>query len=201
MGEAVSRAGSAGRWRRDPVWTHRVLVDSLLELVSESGGVPTRRQIAERAGVSERTVFVHFADREALYETAALRQAERWQALAEPVPSDWPPVRRVEALLRQRERMYTLMTPIRRIGLGLEPRSSALHRVMLDGDRWLRTDLARVFAPELDRVAEPDAPGGLLDSLDAAACWQTWEHLRERRGLGPDEAQRAVSRMLLALLR
>ncbi len=201
MAEAVSGAGGAGRRRRDPEWTHWVLVDSLLQLVGEDGEVPTRRQIAERAGVSERTVFVHFADRESLYETAALRQAERWQSLAEPVPSEWPTGRRVDALLRQRERMYALMAPIRRIGLGLEPRSPALHRVMLDGDRWLRADLAGVLAPELSRVAGADTPGGLLDSLDAATSWEAWEHLRERRGLGPDEARRAVTRTLLALLR
>ncbi|MEU7110764.1 TetR family transcriptional regulator [Streptomyces sp. NPDC046182] len=65
------------------------LLDALLGLISEGGREPTRKAIAERAGVSERTVFVHVADREALYVAAARRQAERWRAHAEPVPPGW----------------------------------------------------------------------------------------------------------------
>ncbi|MFJ2581135.1 TetR/AcrR family transcriptional regulator [Kitasatospora aureofaciens] len=201
MSEARARAGErGGRRRRDPEATYAALVDALLELVAESGREPSGKAIAERAGVSERTVFVHFADREALYVAAAVRQAQRWQGLAEPVPADWPTERRVAALLAQRERMYAVMTPIRVIGLGLESQSPGLRTVMREGDAWLRADVARVLAPELDRTADADAPGGLLDALDAAVSWAAWNHLTERRGLSPAHARTALGRMLSALL-
>ncbi|GAA1956582.1 TetR/AcrR family transcriptional regulator [Kitasatospora viridis] len=188
------------KWRRDPEWTRAALVEALLELVGEGAPEPTRKQIADRAGVSERTAFVHFTDREAMYEAAARRQAERWQALAEPVKPAWATRRKVAALLAQRARMYELMSPIRRVGLALEPDSPALRQVMAEGDRWFRDDLALIFAPELAESPGAAEPGGLLDALDAACSWATWEHLRARRGLTPDDAVRALGRTLLALL-
>ncbi|MFF5973291.1 TetR/AcrR family transcriptional regulator [Streptomyces sp. NPDC012769] len=195
-----SSAGRERRWRRDPERTHAVLVDALLELMAEEQAEPTRKAVAERAGVSERTVFVHFADREALHVAAAERQAERWRALAEPVPPEWATTRKVRALVAQRSRMYEVMTPIRKVGLGLEPTSPGLRRVMARGDAWFREDLAEIFAPELRRVPRARRPGGLLDALEAASSWAAWDHLRSRRGLDADDACSAVRRTLRALL-
>ncbi|MDI3421545.1 TetR/AcrR family transcriptional regulator [Streptomyces luteolus] len=188
------------RWRRDPEWTRATLVDTLLELTAEEGREPTRKAIAERAGVSERTVFVHFADREALYVSAAERQAERWQSLSAPVPPEWPTDRKVRALLDQRGRMYELMTPIRKVGLGLEPDSPGLRRVMADGDAWLRADLAATFAPELRHAPGARRAGGLLDALESASSWAAWDHLRTRRGLDTAPTRAALRRTLGALL-
>ncbi|MBC9715022.1 TetR/AcrR family transcriptional regulator [Streptomyces sp. TRM66268-LWL] len=201
--EADSKGGSspAGRRRwRDPERTRAVLVEALLDLVAEGEREPTRKAIAERAGVSERTVFVHFADREALYVTAAEQQAERWRALAAHVPSEWPVQRKVRALLDQRGAMYEVMSPIRKVGLQLEPESPGLRRVMAEGDDWFRTDLARVFAPELAQTSAARRPGGLLDALEVASSWAAWDHLRTRRGLAPAAARSALTRTLRALL-
>jgi AcrR family transcriptional regulator len=187
------------RRRRDPQWTYAVLVDALLELLAEGHGVPTGRAIAERAGVSQRTVFVHFADREALYVAAARRQAERWRALAEPpVAPELPSGPKVAALLAQRARMYELMTPIRVYGLALELDSPGLREVMRVGDDWFHADLARAFAPELAAAAERG--GELLAALDAAASWAAWHHLRARRDLTVDQAAAVLGRTLAALL-
>ncbi|MEU7037371.1 TetR/AcrR family transcriptional regulator [Streptomyces sp. NPDC046237] len=199
-GPGQPETGARGRRRRDPEWTYAALLDALLGLISEGGREPTRKAIAERAGVSERTVFVHFADREALYVAAARRQAERWRAHAEPVPPGWETARKVDALLAQRGRMYEVMSPIRKVGLGLEPDSPGLREVMADGDSWFRTDLADVFAPELDRVPDAEEAGGLLDALEAGSSWAVWDHLRSRRGLDEAAARAAIGRTLRALL-
>ncbi|MFI0923831.1 TetR/AcrR family transcriptional regulator [Streptomyces sp. NPDC021012] len=199
-GPGRTDGGARGRRRRDPEWTYSALLDALLQLISESGREPTRKAIAERAGVSERTVFVHFADREALYVAAARRQAERWRVHAEPVPPAWGTARKVGALVAQRGRMYEVMTPIRRIGLGLEPDSPGLRGVMAEGDAWFRADLAAVFAPELGRMPDAEEPGGPLDTLEASSSWAVWDHLRSRRGLDEPAARAAVERTLRALL-
>src|SRR5215208_6794482 len=53
--------------------TREAVVEALLELLDGGDVRPT----AARAGVSERSVFQHFRDREALFEAAARRQYER----------------------------------------------------------------------------------------------------------------------------
>src|SRR5262245_1237840 len=198
--DRMADAAGPRRVRRDPQRTNAVLVDAVLDLIAEGEREPTRKAIAERAGVSERTAFLHFADREALYTAAAERQTERWRALAEPVPPEWATARKVRTLLAQRGRMYEVMTPIRRVGLGLEPDSPGLRRIMAQGGTWFRAVLARVFGPELGQAPGARRPGGLLDSMEAASSWAAWDHLRARRGLDEAAARSAMGRLLRALL-
>ena len=57
--------------------TRQALLDALFSLLEDGELRPTAERIAERAGVSERSVFQHFPDREALYEAVGRRQFER----------------------------------------------------------------------------------------------------------------------------
>lgn len=180
--------------------TRAAIVEAVLECATESGRVPTAREVATRAGVAERTLFFHFSDLEQLREAAAYRQRERWLALAEPVDVSWPLDRRVDALLGQRTRMYELMSPVRRVGLLEEGGSPALASVMAEGDRWFRDNVAAAFAPEAGEVPGAREPGGLLDAVDAVVSWAAWDHLRQRRALSAPEATAAIRRTLLALL-
>ena len=65
--------------------TREALVGALLALLNEGRVRPTASEIAERAGVSERSVFQHFRDREALFEAVAREQYERVVPTIRPV--------------------------------------------------------------------------------------------------------------------
>ncbi len=55
--------------KRDKTATREVLLESALQLISEKGYLgATTREIAERAGVSEITLFRHFGSKERLFE-------------------------------------------------------------------------------------------------------------------------------------
>src|SRR5512133_1697488 len=71
------------------------VVEALLELLDAGDVRPTAERIAARAGVSERTVFQHFRDREALFEAAARRQYERVVPTLRPVSRELPLERRI----------------------------------------------------------------------------------------------------------
>ena len=58
--------------------TNDAVVDAWLSLIEEGDLRPGARRIAERAGVSLRSVFHHFEDLETLYATAAERQLRRF---------------------------------------------------------------------------------------------------------------------------
>src|ERR1044072_5768679 len=53
--------------------TRDAVVEALLSLLDEGNLRPTARQVAERAGVSLRSVYVHFDDLEDLFTAAAHR--------------------------------------------------------------------------------------------------------------------------------
>ena len=50
------------------------IVEALLALLEEGGAKPSAKEIAERAGVSLRSVFQHFDDMEALYAECVRQQ-------------------------------------------------------------------------------------------------------------------------------
>src|SRR5215210_6885295 len=66
--------------------TRAALAEALLSLLEEGDLRPTAASIAARAGVSERTLFQHFPEREALFHAAALAQAERIAPLLRELP-------------------------------------------------------------------------------------------------------------------
>ena len=76
--------------------TRQALVDSLLGLLDEGQMTPTAAAIAARAGVSERSVFQHFPDREALLEAVAREQYDRVVPTLRPIDSSLPLSERIE---------------------------------------------------------------------------------------------------------
>jgi len=82
--------------------TRQALVDALLALLYEGQLQPTAERIAARAGVSERSVFQHFADREALYQAVAVQQYERIVPTLDPIDVSLPLPERIEAFAAQR---------------------------------------------------------------------------------------------------
>jgi AcrR family transcriptional regulator len=175
--------------------TRTAVVDALLELIDEGDLRPPAPRIAERAGVSLRSVFQHFRDLEGLFAFATDRQLERIGALVRPLPTTGPLDDRLEAFVAQRVTIYEAVTPVRRAALAQEPFSP---HAVIARDRILavaRAELERTFASEI-AAAEPD----LLEALDAAASWQVWEALRNHQDLDVDEARKVLRRLLHALL-
>ena len=83
-------------------------------MVEEGDLRPTAPRVAERAGVSVRSVFQHFDDLPSLYSALSHRVAERMEALVVPVDPTLPVEARVTAFVAQRAAMVEAMTPFRR---------------------------------------------------------------------------------------
>jgi AcrR family transcriptional regulator len=174
------------------------VVDALLDLLEEGDLRPTAPRIAERAGISLRSVFHHFADLEALFAAAAERQTTRWRGLVRPIGPDGPLATRLAAFVRQRARVLEAVSPVRRAALRMEPFSPEI-RARLQQVRELgRRDVERVFAHEL-AARRPAARRELLAALQATSSWPTWESLRAHQGLTAARARRVLTRILAAL--
>lgn len=179
--------------------TRDAVVDALLSLLDEGDLRPTVRRVAERAGVSIRSVYVRFEDLDALYVEAAQRQWERLSSLVEPLSMDAPLPERISSFVAQRCRILETAAPVRRAAELQEPFNMALG-VSLTWARGVgREQVARVFEPEL-ASRRGAARTRLLDALDVATGSTTWEVLRRHRELSPVAARRVVIDMVTALL-
>lgn len=179
--------------------TRKALVDALLALLEEGQLQPTAERIAARAGVSERSLFQHFADREALYQAVALHQYERIAPTLVPIELTLPLDERIDAFVEQRARMLEAITPVRRAALLLEPRSEVVSGWLQSTRRQKAREVERVFRAELAESEQP-ARGMVLAALVAASAWTFWESLRAHQRLSVDRSRGAMHAALTALL-
>ena len=190
---AKSRDGRTVRGER----TRQALVEALLSLLDEGELRPTAERIAARAGVSERSVFQHFPDREQLFEAVARQQYERVRPTLRPVDPALPLAERIDAFVAQRARLYELIKGVRRAALLLEPDSDAVARWLATARTAKADEVLRVFGSEIQQAPE-DERAALGAALVTAAAWPAWESYRFHQGLG---AARARAAMRLALAR
>jgi AcrR family transcriptional regulator len=182
--------------------TRERLIDALLALLEEGDLRPTTERIAARAGVSERSVFQHFSDREDMFAAVGQRQFELVIApiVSEPLPTEGTLDERLDAFTARRARLLEAISPVRRSAVTTEPFSPAVHDGLTRFRDAKREAVAKVFAPELAR-APADARAEIEAAIGSAASWSAWEGLRVHQGLSVERARAVLRRTLEALLR
>jgi AcrR family transcriptional regulator len=180
--------------------TREAIVDASIALVDEGDLRPTAPRIAERAGVSVRSVFQHFDDLEGLYAAVADRLIERLGHLNVTVDPAQPLAHRLPDVVRQRSVLLEAITPIRRAAAVHAPFSNEIRQRLQSGHDLLRHDIERLFAAELE-AREPQERALLLDSLDTVLSWPSWDNLRALNGRTVEEAIVVIESMVDALLR
>jgi AcrR family transcriptional regulator len=182
------------------VRTREAIVDASIALVDEGDLRPTAPKIAERANVSVRSVFQHFDDLEGLYAAVADRLVERLGHLGITVDPADPLSTRLPEVVRQRSVLLEAITPIRRAAVVHAPFSQEVRDRVQIGHEMLRSGIEKLFAQELDACSAKER-AALLDALDTAFCWPTWDYLRGLNARTVDEASAVVLQMVSALLR
>ena len=178
--------------------TREAIVDATIGLLEEGDLRPTAPRVAERAAVSVRSVFQHFDDLESLHASVAERLVERVALLVMPVAPELPLPTRLDRFVHQRALLLEAVTPIRRAADVHGPFSGEITARLRAGQAFLREEVARTFRPELD--ASVGDLNDLLDCLDAAMSWGTWEALRAGLGRTQGGAERVMRRLAAAVL-
>lgn len=180
--------------------TRTALAAAYLELLTEGDLRPTAERIAERAGVSARSVFKHFPDREALFAAASEIQEQRVrELLGDPPDPHAPLAERLECFVDQRARFHEFVTPVRRSALLIEPFSEVVAAKLKFAREAGAGQVDHAFAPELGRL-RGQAREDLRAALWATAAWPTWESLRCHQGVPAERARSILRAMLAALL-
>jgi TetR/AcrR family transcriptional regulator, regulator of autoinduction and epiphytic fitness len=180
--------------------TRQALVDALLGLLDAGELSPTAAAIAQRAGVSERSLFQHFPDREALFEAVARQQYERVMPTLRPVDASLPLDERIDRFTRQRARLYELISGVRRAALLIEHESPAVAGWLTTARRAKAAEAERVFRRELEAIP-PGEREPLRAALVAVCAWSAWDGWRTHQRLGVGRARAAMGAAIDALLR
>jgi TetR/AcrR family transcriptional regulator, regulator of autoinduction and epiphytic fitness len=193
----VTEAAGDGRVARGER-TRRALAEAMIALIEEGEPRPTARQVAERAGVSLRLVFHHFADLEAVLRAAVeIQERRHWRRLG-PVDPAQALSTRLASVVRQRAEVFEAVAPVRRSAQFVEHQSPIVATQLGRVRRALRRQLADGFAPELARFDATTART-VLDALDVALGWESWDQLR-RLGRTVAACRRTMETMAGAVL-
>lgn len=196
MGRAEAPGRVDGRTARAER-TRAAIVEAHLALISEGDLRPTGERIAERAGISLRTLWTNFKDMETLFEASGEEVLRQQDAAWRPIPPELPLAKRVDAFCRQRAKLLQLIAPSARAAQMREPLSAQLHRNRLKHIDRVRDEVEALFAAELERAGAGREQ--LLNAVVAVSTWGTWSMLRDGLGLGVDQARAVMSRTVGAL--
>ncbi|MGX6648705.1 TetR/AcrR family transcriptional regulator [Maricaulaceae bacterium MS644] len=163
------------------------IVTAFLALVREGALDPGARAVAEKAGVSPRTVFRCFEDLEALYrELTSIVHAEFLpRAKLDLNTSDR--AERLDRLLKNRAAMFSDMEPFRLATERLRHRFASLEEDSAFLVTMERKRLAIVLNP--DDAMEAD----FFEALNAVTSFDFWRRLRIEQGLSKPRAARVMT--------
>jgi AcrR family transcriptional regulator len=155
--------------------------------------------VAERAGVSLRTVWQHFDDLESLFVEGGRRDVEIAREFVTAIDPGLPLAERIGQLSAQRARMFEAMAPTWRAARLQEPFS---RQIQINRDRLMaigREQVETLFAPEFALLADRPRTE-LRDAVHVVTSWATWESMRTELKLGAAAARAVVVRMVTALV-
>jgi TetR/AcrR family transcriptional regulator, regulator of autoinduction and epiphytic fitness len=174
-------------------------VDALLDLIVSGNPSPTAQDIAERSGISVRTVFRLTEDIESLHAAAVMRQMERTAHLYADLPNTGSVASRAHALVKNRSAVFETIAPIRRVGDRLATVSPQIADGLQVHHLVLRMQIEELFASELRAMGRVRRET-VLSALDVAASWETWDQLRRLKRLSIAESVRVMDLLVAAAL-
>lgn len=178
--------------------TREAIIEAHTALLCEGVLKPTGKLLAERAGISLRTLWSNYSDLEAVMRASSELWLERDAALQVTIAPDERFDHRLAAYCRMRvDRLEQLAPAARSAALG-EPFSPALQASRREHVQRVRDDIEQAFAPELELA------GDRRDTLAAAvfimSSWPSWSSLRDDLLLDVSAAQTVMHESIASLV-
>ena len=106
---------------------------------------------------------------------------------------------RARALVKNRSAIFEAIAPVRRVGDRLAATSPQISDALQMHHLVLRMQIQELFEVELKAMSRGRRET-VLDALDVAAGWETWDQLRRLRELSVPEAVRVMNLLVTASL-
>lgn len=200
--------GEAGASEEDPATDGRQLrrirnretvVDALLDLYRDGNLRPSTEEIAARSGLSPRSLFRYFEDVDDLIRSAIMRQEARAMPFvacaAEPTDAL---EEKVTALVEQRFRLFDAMGNAAAVIRLRAPFQPMLAEELARNRRFMRQQVALLFAPELEVMGERRRDA-ILGASDVLTSYESYRLLTDGRSMSSSHAGTVVADAITAL--
>jgi AcrR family transcriptional regulator len=195
---APAPVGDGRRARRER--NRDAVVDALLELFRDGNLAPSSDEIAERAGLSPRSLFRYFDDVDDLCRTAISRQHERvGSVIALTVRPDMSLSDCVTAVVEQRVQLFDAMGAVGQVLRIRAPFQPLVAAELSRARRLLRGQLEQAFAAELAALSTASATA-VLAAADALCSFESYRLMRDDQGLSRAATTRVLVEALHRLL-
>ena len=175
------------------------VVDAMLDLLGEGNLNPGAAAVAERSGVSLRSVFRYFDDMDSLTGRAIARQMERAAPLFDLLETGGSLPERARRLADHRVLQHRELAPFARAALRRAERFPAVAEGVATRRDALRRQVEALFSPELDAMAG-DRREETLSALEAVTSFEVVDQLSTRRRLAPDRLTSVLARSIVGIL-
>lgn len=179
--------------------TKAALLDAAADAILAGEIAPTAEAIADRAGVSVRTVFVHFNGVDALLVETFQRVMMAKLGSRPQLSSEGPLEDRVAALVASRVEMFERSMPAWRAANALIERNPGFVSIVRRIRDLARAQAGYVFARELDG-RDAATREGILVGIHVLGASSTWDMLRRFHGMSVEDAAAALRFGMLRLL-
>jgi AcrR family transcriptional regulator len=177
------------------------VLDAAVELFTEGNFDPGPDEVAARAGLSARSVYRYFEDREALVRAAVDRQLEKAMPLfLMHQIGKGPFAERVDRFVAARAGLYEVIAPVARAArVRAATTDDGVIRAQVERTRRaLRGQVERHFAPELAALAEPRRRAAAA-AADTLCQFEALDHYRLHRRCSAAQTRQLLTDALVAL--
>jgi AcrR family transcriptional regulator len=175
------------------------VLDALGAFFDEGVYTPSTAEIAERAGLSPRSLFRYFDDVDDLNRAAIERQVRRAAPLLDPgIRADDHASEKIRRVVVARVRLFEEIAAPARAARVCAPGHPIITEQVTGARSYLRHQLQRAFAPEL--AALGDRGAAVLSSIDVLLSFESYDLLRADQQLSKARTIAVLVDALTALL-
>lgn len=191
-GKPIRKDGRIARGER----TRKAILRAHAHLIRDGDLTPSARTIADKAGVSVRTIWQYFDDMNSLILTSATMWIETDDRIRRVVSPDAPLETRIKEYCEERARRLESVAPVAAAATLHSRNSEALADLRRRNEIQVRTEISELFADVLG--AEPDQV--VIDSLVGTVTWPLWSQMRNDFHRSVDETLAVMQHMLSGLI-
>ena len=176
------------------------VVDAMLTLYASGNLEPSSDQIAERAGLSPRSLFRYFDDINDLVRVAVARHHDRVAPLAAlDTTTAASLAERVRRLVEQRLRLFDAIASVGMVARVRAPFQPVIASELATARGLWREQVRQLFAPELRALGKPTA-SYVVAGIDVLTSYESVQLMRDDQQLSSAQVAAALIHSITALV-